>query len=93
MWTEYDGVAVARKVWNGRASLFEREAEGPEARGSFAGEARPLAGDDTGVKQDKRFLAAARAEWIATLPLRFQDNLPHRRVNGFSRLECAPQHL
>lgn len=28
-WTEYDGVSVVRKVWNGRASLFELEVDGP----------------------------------------------------------------
>lgn len=28
-WTEYDGESVVRKVWNGRASLFELEADGP----------------------------------------------------------------
>ena len=28
-WTGYDGVSVVRKVWNGRASLFELEVEGP----------------------------------------------------------------
>jgi hypothetical protein len=28
-WTEYQGVSVVRKVWNGRASLFELEVEGP----------------------------------------------------------------
>lgn len=28
-WTEYDGVSVIRKVWNGKASLFELEVEGP----------------------------------------------------------------
>ena len=28
-WTEYDGVSVVRKVWNGRASLFELEVQGP----------------------------------------------------------------
>lgn len=28
-WTEYDGISVVRKVWNGRASLFELEVEGP----------------------------------------------------------------
>lgn len=28
-WAEYDGVSVIRKVWNGRASLFELEVEGP----------------------------------------------------------------
>lgn len=27
-WTEYDGVSVVRKVWNGRASLFELEVDG-----------------------------------------------------------------
>jgi hypothetical protein len=28
-WTEYNGVSVVRTVWNGRASLFELEVEGP----------------------------------------------------------------
>ncbi|MFC4763514.1 hypothetical protein [Dyella koreensis] len=28
-WTEYDGMSVVRKVWDGRASLFELEIEGP----------------------------------------------------------------
>lgn len=28
-WTEYDGVSVVRKVWNGKASIFELEVEGP----------------------------------------------------------------
>lgn len=28
-WTEYEGVSVVRKVWNGRASLFELEVQGP----------------------------------------------------------------
>ena len=28
-WVEYDGVSVVRPVWNGRASLFELEADGP----------------------------------------------------------------
>jgi hypothetical protein len=28
-WTQYDGVSVVRKVWNGRASLFELEVQGP----------------------------------------------------------------
>lgn len=28
-WTEYDGMSVVRKVWDGRASLFELEVEGP----------------------------------------------------------------
>lgn len=27
-WDQYDGVSVVRKVWNGRASLFELEAQG-----------------------------------------------------------------
>jgi hypothetical protein len=27
-WTEYDGVSVVRKVWDGRASLLELEAQG-----------------------------------------------------------------
>lgn len=27
-WTEYDGVSVVRKVWNGRASLFELDVAG-----------------------------------------------------------------
>jgi hypothetical protein len=29
VWTEYQGVSVVRKVWNGRASLFELEVDGP----------------------------------------------------------------
>lgn len=28
-WAEYDGVSVVRKVWDGRASLFELEIQGP----------------------------------------------------------------
>ena len=28
-WTEYDGMSVVRKVWNGRASIFELEVDGP----------------------------------------------------------------
>ena len=28
-WVEYDGISVVRKVWDGRASLFELEAGGP----------------------------------------------------------------
>lgn len=28
-WTEYDGVSVVRKVWDGKASLFELEVQGP----------------------------------------------------------------
>lgn len=28
-WTAYDGVSTVRKVWDGRASLFELEVEGP----------------------------------------------------------------
>ena len=28
-WTEYEGVSVVRKVWNGRASLFELDVQGP----------------------------------------------------------------
>jgi hypothetical protein len=28
-WTEYEGVSVVRKVWNGRASLLELEVQGP----------------------------------------------------------------
>jgi hypothetical protein len=28
-WAEYDGISVVRKVWDGRASLFELEADGP----------------------------------------------------------------
>jgi hypothetical protein len=27
-WAEYDGISVVRKVWDGRASLFELEADG-----------------------------------------------------------------
>jgi hypothetical protein len=28
-WVEYDGTSLVRKVWNGRASILELEAEGP----------------------------------------------------------------
>jgi hypothetical protein len=28
-WVEYEGISVVRKVWDGRASLFELEADGP----------------------------------------------------------------
>jgi len=28
-WVEYQGISVVRKVWDGRASLFELEADGP----------------------------------------------------------------
>jgi hypothetical protein len=28
-WTDYDGVSVVSKVWNGRASIFELEVQGP----------------------------------------------------------------
>ena len=28
-WTEYDGTSVVRTVWNGRASLFELDVQGP----------------------------------------------------------------
>ena len=28
-WDQYDGVSVVRKVWSGRASIFELEAQGP----------------------------------------------------------------
>jgi hypothetical protein len=28
-WVEYDGVSIVRKVWNGRASIFELEVDGP----------------------------------------------------------------
>jgi hypothetical protein len=28
-WTEYDGISFVRKVWNGRASTLELEADGP----------------------------------------------------------------
>jgi hypothetical protein len=28
-WVEYDGVSVVRKIWNGRASLFELDVDGP----------------------------------------------------------------
>jgi hypothetical protein len=31
-WVEYQGTSVVRKVWNGRASLFELEADGPAGR-------------------------------------------------------------
>ncbi|MFC5437675.1 hypothetical protein ACFPME_14025 [Rhodanobacter umsongensis] len=36
-WTAYDGVSVVRKVWNGRASLFELEVEGPAGHIEGAG--------------------------------------------------------
>ena len=29
IWDQYDGVSLVRKVWNGRASIFELEAQGP----------------------------------------------------------------
>lgn len=32
VWVEYDGVSVVRKVWDGRASLFELEVSGPAGR-------------------------------------------------------------
>jgi hypothetical protein len=28
-WVQYEGISVVRKVWNGRASLFELEVHGP----------------------------------------------------------------
>jgi hypothetical protein len=28
-WVEYDGISTVRKVWNGRASVFELEVDGP----------------------------------------------------------------
>jgi hypothetical protein len=28
-WVEYEGLSVVRKVWDGRASLFELEVDGP----------------------------------------------------------------
>ena len=28
-WTEYDGISVVRKIWNGRANLLELEVDGP----------------------------------------------------------------
>jgi hypothetical protein len=31
-WAEYEGTSVVRKVWNGRASLFELEVAGPGGR-------------------------------------------------------------
>src|SRR6266851_5086845 len=31
-WVEYEGISVVRKVWNGRASLFELEVDGPAGR-------------------------------------------------------------
>jgi hypothetical protein len=31
-WDEYEGTAVVRKVWNGRANLIELEADGPGGR-------------------------------------------------------------
>lgn len=30
-WVEYEGTSVVRKVWNGRASIFELEADGLRA--------------------------------------------------------------
>lgn len=36
-WTEYDGTSAIRKVWNGRASLFELEVEGPAGHIEGAG--------------------------------------------------------
>jgi len=34
-WTEYDGVSVVRKVWDGRANLLELRMDGPQ--GHFEG--------------------------------------------------------
>lgn len=31
-WAEYEGISVVREVWNGRASLFELDVEGPAGR-------------------------------------------------------------
>lgn len=31
-WTDYEGVSDVRKVWNGRASLFELDVQGPAGR-------------------------------------------------------------
>lgn len=31
-WVEYEGTSVVRKVWNGRASLFELDVDGPAGR-------------------------------------------------------------
>ena len=31
-WVQYEGISVVRKVWNGRASLFELEVDGPAGR-------------------------------------------------------------
>lgn len=31
-WVEYDGVAIVRKLWNGRASVFELDARGDAGR-------------------------------------------------------------
>jgi hypothetical protein len=28
-WAEYDGISVVRRLWNGRASVFELQADGP----------------------------------------------------------------
>lgn len=28
-WAEYDGISIVRKVWNGKASLFELDVSGP----------------------------------------------------------------
>ena len=36
-WTEYDGTSVVRKVWGGRASLFELEVDGPAGHIEGAG--------------------------------------------------------
>ena len=37
VWEQYDGVSVVRKVWNGRASIFELEAQGPAGHLEGAG--------------------------------------------------------
>src|SRR6201990_3775154 len=31
-WVEYEGTSVAKKVWNGRANLLERDVKGPAGR-------------------------------------------------------------
>ena len=36
-WVEYEGTSVVREVWNGRASLFELDVDGPAGRIEGAG--------------------------------------------------------
>ena len=36
-WVEYDGISIVRKVWDGRASLFELKANGPAGHIEGAG--------------------------------------------------------